>query len=505
MPETEGGDRVRMYEAYINLCNKAEEGLADYAAKSIDAVRWDGRQHMDFVKSILEQPKPEQSRINRYRFRTPYQLDRDRILYSGFFPPLAHKTQMFSGLPSPIVRNRLTHTLIVNQIARSIARGLHLNEDLVEAIALGHDVGHAPFAHTGEEALNEWIREVLRAPLEQKMKSPRQTKLGEEEKQEIDQEILFIRREFLVEKGVEPSKLLFGNGQGDTQPMLFMNGKQSFKKLTFITTENLTKQTLFGIWRHSRKLAESDRDFLYEDREGGSLSSEFLTFETEVVRLADDMAWITHDVEDARRVGLVSDEALSKRGIPILPLTGEREPIGLSLGSGISNWLTAFVSDAIETNEAKGLNVGRLRRGEQHITPSEQYEEILRMLKNEISKSVHEHPEVRRAHENAKAMVKRLCDHYYSRDESSRSPSQLLSDLSRITEERGGDNRTDFPFYPDNKETQVQRITRMWNHPFRVSARVSLICDFVSSLTDGEVEALYVRHFGPRVDKEKLA
>jgi len=88
-------------------------------------------------------------------FRTPFQRDRDRILHSQHFRRLKSKTQVFVRPKCDVLRTRLTHTLEVSQIARTIARALRLNEDLVEAIALGHDVGHTPFGHAGEDALNK--------------------------------------------------------------------------------------------------------------------------------------------------------------------------------------------------------------------------------------------------------------------------------------------------------------------------------------------------------------
>lgn len=88
-------------------------------------------------------------------FRTEFQRDRDRILHSRSFLRLKHKTQVFLAPVGDHYRTRLTHTLEVSQIARTISRALKLNEDLAEAIALGHDLGHSPFGHTGEAILNE--------------------------------------------------------------------------------------------------------------------------------------------------------------------------------------------------------------------------------------------------------------------------------------------------------------------------------------------------------------
>lgn len=114
-----------------------EERLSPYAAKSRDANR-----------ERLEEECP---------IRTKYQRDRDRILHSKPFRRLKHKTQVYIAPTGDHYRTRMTHSLEVSQICRTIARGLKLNEDLIEAIALGHDVGHTPFGHVGEEALRRII------------------------------------------------------------------------------------------------------------------------------------------------------------------------------------------------------------------------------------------------------------------------------------------------------------------------------------------------------------
>ena len=99
-------------------------------------------------REIYEDPDP---------IRTCFMVDRDRIIHSKSFRRLKHKTQVFIAPPGDHYRTRLTHTLEVNQIARTIGSGLNLNLDLIEAIALAHDVGHTPFAHAGEQVLNELL------------------------------------------------------------------------------------------------------------------------------------------------------------------------------------------------------------------------------------------------------------------------------------------------------------------------------------------------------------
>jgi dGTPase len=104
-------------------------------------------------REIAEPPHP---------YRTAFQRDRDRILHSKAFRRLAHKTQVFLAPEYDHYRVRLTHTLEVTQVARTIARGLRLNEDLVEAICLGHDLGHTPFGHLGEEVISDFIGRQFR-------------------------------------------------------------------------------------------------------------------------------------------------------------------------------------------------------------------------------------------------------------------------------------------------------------------------------------------------------
>jgi dGTPase len=114
--------------------------LAPYAAKSAESQ---GRAH----------PEPE------HTYRTAYQRDRDRVVHSTAFRRLEYKTQVFLTHEGDYFRTRLTHTLEVTQIARTLARALNLNEDLTEAVALAHDLGHTPFGHSGEEALAELMRD----------------------------------------------------------------------------------------------------------------------------------------------------------------------------------------------------------------------------------------------------------------------------------------------------------------------------------------------------------
>lgn len=184
--------------------------------------------------------------------RTEYQRDRDRILHTKAFRRLKHKTQVFVSPEQDHYRTRLTHVLEVSQISRTVSRALRLNEDLTEAIGLGHDLGHAPFGHVGEEALNEVY-------------------------QRFD-----------------------ANGH-------FRHYEQSLRVVDELENHggglNLTFETRDGILYHSK----GKSDLL-----GGASQTLPQTLEGQCVRLCDRVAYVNHDVDDAVRAGLIQPDAIPR-------------------------------------------------------------------------------------------------------------------------------------------------------------------------------------------------
>lgn len=193
-------------------------------------------------------------------FRTCFQRDRDRIIHSKSFRRLKHKTQVFLAPEGDHYRTRLTHTLEVSQIARSIARAMRLNEDLAEAAALGHDLGHTPFGHAGERALN--------AVAECGFKHYKQS--------------------------VRTAQILEKDGEG----------------------LNLTAEVVDAILCHTDAVAS--------------------TLEGRIIEIADKIAYINHDIDDAIHGGVITEKDLPKKPIEIL---------GDSTSKRISSLISAIVTD----------------------------------------------------------------------------------------------------------------------------------------------------------------
>ncbi|MDR0805061.1 MAG: deoxyguanosinetriphosphate triphosphohydrolase [Oscillospiraceae bacterium] len=223
--------------------------------------------------------------------RTEFQRDRDRIIHSSSFRRLAHKTQVFAFPKTEHIRTRLTHTLEVAQIARTVARAMRLNEDLTEAIALGHDLGHSPFGHNGEHALNK----------------------------------------------------ISSTG--------FIHAAQSVRTAQFLEKDgkglNLTAEVMDGIINHSVGMAK--------------------TLEGRVVKYCDKLAYINHDIEDAKSFGILTNSDLPKRAV-------------VTLGYTKSERITTLVNSLITYYYS---------RGEEDIGYTEEIDEVFSELRDFMFKNVY--------------------------------------------------------------------------------------------------------------------
>ncbi len=243
--------------------------------------------------------------------RTDFQRDRDRIIHSKSFRRLKHKTQVFLSPESDHYRTRLTHTLEVSQIARTIARALRLNEDLTEAIALGHDLGHTPFGHAGERALD---------------------KLASFDFTHYSQSVRVCN---VIEKG--------GIGL------------------------NLTKEVLDGILCHTK----------------GDWAS---TLEGQVVRYADRIAYINHDIDDAVRGGIITENDIPVDAVKYL-------------GNTKSKRINTLVMSVIKNSTDKIM-----------MDPeTEKYYDILHLF---LFESVYRNPKAKSEETKVFGIIKGLYDYY---------------------------------------------------------------------------------------------
>ncbi|HNX74111.1 MAG TPA: deoxyguanosinetriphosphate triphosphohydrolase [Candidatus Rifleibacterium sp.] len=280
--------------------------------------------------------------------RTCFQRDIDRIIHSESFRRLKHKTQVFLSPTNDHFRTRLTHTLEVVCTARCISRCLGLNEDLTEAIALGHDLGHTPFGHSGEEVLNE---------------------ISETGFHHASHSVRVVTR---LEK----------SGEG----------------------LNLTREVIDGILKHSK------------GKHGAATISDQsnlpLTVEAQVVRIADLVAYINHDVDDAIRAGIITGEDLPSDAHSLL---GDRHSIRIH----------TMVRDIIDASMGSGS-----------IKMSPTVEAATAALKKFLYNEVYTRPEIDVAVQRSKNLLRQVAEWYTSH------PDDLMKHIKHSVPEGQSLNRT---------------------------------------------------------------
>jgi dGTPase len=250
--------------------------------------------------------------------RTPFQRDRDRIVHSKAFRRLKHKTQVFVAPAGDHYRTRLTHTLEVTQVSRTIARALRLNEDLTEAIGLGHDLGHPPFGHIGEDALDHCLRER------------------------------------------------FGGS--------FRHNEHSLRVVDVLERDgaglNLTSAVRDGIRAHSWRAQPPS------------------TLEGHIVRFADRVTYINHDIDDALRAGVIAPDELPQGALTELGDSGPRR-------------IDRLVHDLVEHSDAAGVIV----QGDRAAAAMDE-------LRGFMFERVYLGPEARREGAKIELVIRSLFDHY---------------------------------------------------------------------------------------------
>jgi len=310
--------------------------------------------------------------------RTVFQVDRDRIVYSDAFRRLKYKTQVFLTPLSDQYRTRLTHTLEVAEIARTIARAMRLNEDLVEAIALSHDLGHTPFGHGGETILQE-------------IYSPDFSHKGQ---------------------GLRVVDVLENNGLG----------------------LNLTDEVRDGIAKHSKGYGKIIPDDPFERAS---------TIEGNVVRIADIMAYLNHDLDDAIRSGVVTPDQVPVSCTHILGRTHSERAI-------------TMIKDLVYSTQ--------VRDNELVLQMSDEIYDSMTELRHFLYENVYRSPKVHNEFVKAK---------------------KILSEL--------------YAYFLDNEDMLQKKLKEIGisgcNHQHQTKERT--VCDFIASMTDRYALTLYEKIFFP--------
>ena len=278
-------------------------------------------QHLSKLAAFSDESRgrlrPEEEKVEEVR--TCYQRDTDKIVHSKAFRRLMHKTQVFLQPEGDHYRTRLTHTLEVTRIARTMTRALGLNEDLAEAIAMGHDLGHTPFGHAGEAALNQ----------------------------------------------------LMSGG--------FQHNEQSLRVVDHLENDgqglNLTYEVRMGIVGHTGPRVPE-------------------TMEGRIVRRSDQIAYVNHDIDDAIRAGILTNDDIPRE-------------ISDLIGHTHSQRIDSFVCDLIETSREAG-----------EIMLSPAVDQALKNLRAFMFERVYRNPVAKAEETKAKDMLKRLFEYYVTHPEA---------------------------------------------------------------------------------------
>jgi len=345
--------------------------------------------------------------------RTDFQRDRDRIVHSTAFRRLVYKTQVFLNHEGDLFRTRLTHSLEVAQLGRSIARTLRLNEDLVEAIALAHDLGHTPFGHAGQDALNDCLQRH------------------------------------------NPDSAGF---EHNLQSLRVVDALE--QRYPAYDGLNLTFETREGILKHcSRRNARR-----IEAREPGGVARRFVEqpaqgpvwrqpgLEAQLANLADEIAYNAHDIDDGVRSGLLSLEQLDE-----VPLFSRHRRETLSAHPGlrgrrllyetIRRMLSAQVYDVIDATQeaidnAAPANVQAVRQHSALVCFSTEMASLSGSLKRFLLQNLYRHPQVAQTSVAARQVVRDLFDAYLN------DPAQMAGDSA---------GRSSASVLPATAETRPER------------------------------------------------
>ncbi|MCL5674354.1 MAG: deoxyguanosinetriphosphate triphosphohydrolase [Candidatus Omnitrophica bacterium] len=297
-----------------------------------------------------------------HTYRTVFQRDRDRIIHSTAFRRLEYKTQVFIYYEGDYYRNRLTHTIEVQQIARTIARILGLNEDLTEAISLAHDIGHTPFGHKGESVLNELMKES-------------------------------------------------GGFEHNRQGLRIVDKIE--KRYKSFDGLNLTYEVREGIIKHSTTYDKPNLDEFSEYKSS--------SLESQIVNFADEIAYTCHDIDDGLKSGIIKEEELENETIWNFVMKEVKKSIdkeyGLKRTAGVRYLINFLVDNLIRETEKNlkersPLNVDDARKNPPMAAFSPELEKNYKTLNDFLLKKMYTHYRVMRMAEKASMIIEGLFNKY---------------------------------------------------------------------------------------------
>lgn len=322
--------------------------LANYATRSMESR---GRKHLEDFKDI----------------RSAFARDRDRIIHCAAFRRLEYKTQVFVNHEGDYYRTRLTHSLEVAQIARGISRQLLLNEDLVEALALAHDLGHTPFGHTGEEVLNKLMAD-------------------------------------------------FGGFEHNRQSLRIVETLE--ERYPGFNGLNLSWETREGIIKHSSEYDQAATKDLIEYRPG-----ECPSLEAQLIDLADEIAYNNHDIDDGLKAGHIKLSELAAVDIwqETFIHVGQKYPAldeERHIHQTISHLIGRLIHDVVNTTQAniQTHDIDSALKVRQHtarlVAFSEEVDQKNRQLKRFLFKNLYRHHRVERMRVKAERFLAMIFDSY---------------------------------------------------------------------------------------------
>jgi dGTPase len=371
--------------------------------------------------------------------RTEFQRDRDRIIHSAAFRRLAHKTQVFVPHEGDHFRTRLTHSLEVGQIARSLARALGLDDDLAEALALAHDLGHTPFGHTGEDVLDE---------------------------------------------------LMLHHGGFDHNAQALRIVTKLERRYAGFDGLNLTIETLEGLIKHNGPLLEPDGKpvaryarrglptaFVEFDAITNLELSGFASAEAQAAALADDIAYIAHDIDDGLRAGIIDFSQIAEVdflrdiGSEIESLHPGLEPVRV-IHELVRRLTTHFIEDAIAESRRRieDTRVASLEDVRFQSLPligfSEATGSVDRMIKSFLFQNLYRHPRLTRVRTQAGEVIQNLFPRFFE------APDLMPDEWAAAAARAGADEMK----------------------------RARIVCDYIAGMTDRYAVAEHQRLFDSAPD-----